>query len=127
MTDVRILIVEDENIVAEEVRFRLKNLGYTIADVASSGEEAIEKAAATHPDLVLMDIMLKGNMDGIEAAEQIRSEFQDSTWQAFWQTNMEGKATKEVAESLGMTVGAVYIARSRVLARLKQQIQQAEG
>ena len=60
------------------------------------------------------------------AAEQIRDEFQDSTWQAFWQTNIEGKDTKHVARSLDMTVGAVYIARSRVLARLKKQIEQIE-
>ena len=60
------------------------------------------------------------------AAEQVRGEFQDSTWQAFWQTNIDGKDTKEVARSLGMTVGAVYIARSRVLARLKKQIEQVK-
>ena len=58
------------------------------------------------------------------AAERIRDEFQDSTWQAFWQTNIEGKDTRQVARSLDMTVGAVYIARSRVLARLKKQIEQ---
>jgi RNA polymerase sigma-70 factor (ECF subfamily) len=60
------------------------------------------------------------------AVEQIRGDFQDSTWQAFWQTNVEGKETKKVAQSLGMTVGAVYIARSRVLARLKKEIGQVE-
>jgi RNA polymerase sigma-70 factor (ECF subfamily) len=60
------------------------------------------------------------------AAEKIRGEFQDSTWRAFWQTNVEGKPTEEVAASLGMSVGAVYIARSRVLARLKKQIELLE-
>ena len=60
------------------------------------------------------------------AAGQIRGEFQDSTWNAFWQTSVEGRETKEVSRSLGMTVGAVYIARSRVLARLKKQITKAE-
>jgi len=60
------------------------------------------------------------------AAEQVRGHFEDSTWQAFWQTNVEGKATQEVAAALGMSVGAVYIARSRVLARIKSQIQQLE-
>jgi RNA polymerase sigma-70 factor (ECF subfamily) len=60
------------------------------------------------------------------AAEQIRGEFQQSTWQAFWETNVEGKDTKSVAKSLGMSIGAVYIARSRVLARLKKQVRKIE-
>jgi RNA polymerase sigma factor (sigma-70 family) len=60
------------------------------------------------------------------AVGQIQSDFQASTWQAFWQTSVEGKGSREVADSLGMTVGAVYIARSRVLAKLKQTIQQIE-
>ena len=61
------------------------------------------------------------------AAGEIRAEFQPSTWQAFWQTSVEGRAAKEVAAALRMTVGAVYIARSRMLARLKAKIQQVEG
>jgi len=61
------------------------------------------------------------------AVEQIRGEFQPSTWQAFWQTSVEGRSAKEVADTLGMTTGAVYIARSRILARLKAKIQQVEG
>jgi RNA polymerase sigma factor (sigma-70 family) len=60
------------------------------------------------------------------AVGQIRGDFQESTWQAFWQTSVEGKNTKEVADLLGITVGAVYIARSRVLSRLKETIQQVE-
>ncbi|MGI6420008.1 MAG: RNA polymerase sigma factor [Thermoguttaceae bacterium] len=60
------------------------------------------------------------------ATERIRHEFQNSTWEAFWQTNMLGRSTQEVADSLGMTAGAVYIARSRVLARLKRQIDELD-
>jgi RNA polymerase sigma-70 factor (ECF subfamily) len=60
------------------------------------------------------------------AADQVRTCFQDSTWQAFWQTAVEGRSSKTVAQTLGMTVGAVYIAKSRVLARLRQQIQQLQ-
>lgn len=56
------------------------------------------------------------------AAEQIRSEFKEPTWQAFWQTVMEERPGKEVAARIGLSVGAVYIARSRVLARLKEKI-----
>jgi RNA polymerase sigma-70 factor (ECF subfamily) len=60
------------------------------------------------------------------AAEQVRGRFQDATWQAFWQTAVEGQNAKTVAEALEMSVGAVYLAKSRVLARLKEQIQQLQ-
>ena len=60
------------------------------------------------------------------AARQIRDEFQPTTWQAFWQTSVEGKKTTDAADELGLSVGAVYIARSRVLARLKETIRQIE-
>jgi RNA polymerase sigma factor (sigma-70 family) len=61
------------------------------------------------------------------AADRIRGEFEESTWQAFWLTTVEGKNIKEVARSLGISDGAVYIARSRVTARLKKQVQLLEG
>jgi CheY-like chemotaxis protein len=73
MAKARILIVEDESVVAKDIQTRLKGLGYAVSAIASSGEVAIQKAAGTHPDLVLMDIVLKGDVDGIEAASQIRS------------------------------------------------------
>ncbi len=66
------MIVEDEHIVAMGIKRMLKNMGYTLAGVASSGEDAINKAESTFPDLVLMDIMLKGEMNGIEAAKEIK-------------------------------------------------------
>jgi RNA polymerase sigma-70 factor (ECF subfamily) len=61
------------------------------------------------------------------AAEQVRGGFQEATWQAFWRTAVEGRSAREAAEALGMSVGAVYIARSRVLARLREQVQQLQG
>jgi PAS domain S-box-containing protein len=73
---VRIVLVEDENIVAMEIKDLLQGLGYVVCAEASSGEEAIRKAAETNPDLVLMDIRLKGNVDGIEAAQRIRTRFE---------------------------------------------------
>jgi diguanylate cyclase (GGDEF)-like protein/PAS domain S-box-containing protein len=75
MAKAQILVVEDDNIVAMELRNRLQELGYTVAAVVAYGEEAIEKAGEKRPDAVLMDIRLRGAMDGIEAAEQIRSCF----------------------------------------------------
>jgi len=73
MTQARILVVEDESIVALHIKSILESAGYTVSALASSGEEAIQRAADTHPDLVLMDIKLRGPMDGIQAAEQIRT------------------------------------------------------
>ena len=70
----RILIVEDEFIVAQDIEQRLIKSGYEVAAVAYSGEEAVEKARETRPDLVLMDIRLGGKMGGVEAAAQIRAE-----------------------------------------------------
>ena len=75
MENTAILVVEDENIVALDIKNRLKKLGYTVAGRAATGQAAIDKAGETQPDLVLMDIRLKGDMDGIEAAKQIRDRF----------------------------------------------------
>ena len=72
MSKVKILVVEDENIVAKDIQSRLERLQYEVCGVVASGEEAIRQAKTTQPDLVLMDIMLRGKMDGIETAEHIR-------------------------------------------------------
>jgi RNA polymerase sigma-70 factor (ECF subfamily) len=61
------------------------------------------------------------------AAEQVRGGFADNTWQAFWLTAVEGQSPQAVAERLGMTPGAVYVSKSRVLARLMKQIEQARA
>ncbi|MGD0652779.1 MAG: sigma-70 family RNA polymerase sigma factor [Thermoguttaceae bacterium] len=60
------------------------------------------------------------------AAEQIRGEFRESTWQAFWLTSVENRPVPEAAKELGISAGAVYIARSRVMARLRQKIETLE-
>jgi signal transduction histidine kinase len=67
-----ILIVEDENIVALDVRMRLEAMGYRIVDVVDTGALAVQRAIDLEPDLVLMDIRLKGEQDGIDAAAQLR-------------------------------------------------------
>ncbi|MGB8645804.1 MAG: PAS domain S-box protein [Anaerolineae bacterium] len=72
MGDTAILIVEDEAIVARDLRQRLRDMGYNVVGIASRGEEAIEKAQTLHPDLTLMDIHLASEMDGIQAATVIR-------------------------------------------------------
>lgn len=72
MAKASIMVVEDEGIVSIDIRNILKRAGYDIAAVAFLGEEAVKKAEGAHPDLVLMDIGLKGEIDGIEAAKKIR-------------------------------------------------------
>ena len=72
MKQARILIVEDELIVAADIAIRLTQLGYQVVGTAVSGEEALALAASEGPDLVLMDIHLLGAMDGIEAAKVLR-------------------------------------------------------
>jgi PAS domain S-box-containing protein len=74
MDATQILVVEDEGVVALDIQSRLTRLGYAVLAVADSGEEAIRKATEMRPDLVLMDVRLKGEMDGVEAAEQIRAD-----------------------------------------------------
>jgi CheY-like chemotaxis protein len=70
-----ILIVEDEGIVALDIQIQLTGLGHIIFGVVSSGKDAIERAASRAVDVVLMDIGLRGDMDGIEAARYIYQQF----------------------------------------------------
>ncbi len=67
----KILIVEDEAIIARDIQNILSRFGYQVSGMASSGEESIQKARDLNPDLVLMDVKLKGSMDGIEAGHEI--------------------------------------------------------
>lgn len=75
MARTRILVVEDESIVALDIQQRLQRMGYQVVGVAATGEAAIRQAEQARPDLVLMDIKLRGEMDGIEAADTIRNRF----------------------------------------------------
>ncbi len=71
----KIMVVEDETIVALDIQSRLRKFGYEVVAVCSSGEEALAQVPAVLPDLILMDIMLAGELDGIKTAEQIRSRY----------------------------------------------------
>jgi CheY-like chemotaxis protein len=75
MGKLKIVIVEDESIVARDIQNSLKNMGYGVPAVVSTGEKAIEAVHKFRPDLILMDIMLKGEMSGIEAAKIIKDRF----------------------------------------------------
>jgi CheY-like chemotaxis protein len=67
----RILVVEDEAIIAMDIQSILRKIGFSDSEVVFSGEESVQRVASRKPHLVLMDIKLKGNIDGIQAAKQI--------------------------------------------------------
>ncbi len=75
MTAPKVLVVEDDNVILSIEKWRLSKLGYEICGSAGTGAEALECVAQMQPDIVLMDITLKGAMDGIETAGQIKKNF----------------------------------------------------
>ena len=75
MGKTRVMVVEDESIVAKNIQTRLKQLGYLVPATVSSGEEALEEIDNIRPNLVLMDIVLDGKLDGVETAEIIYNKY----------------------------------------------------
>ena len=74
MGKVNVLVVEDESIVAKDIQLSLKRLGYNVLGIANNGEDAVALSRDLNPDIIIMDIMLKGKINGIEASEHIRKE-----------------------------------------------------
>jgi len=70
----KILVVDDEAAITTHLEAKLNHFGYEVVGRASSGKEAIAKARLLHPDLILMDIVMPGEIDGIKAAHQIKKE-----------------------------------------------------
>jgi PAS domain S-box-containing protein len=100
MTPARILIVEDEIIIANDIEEKLINFGYTVIGIESTGERAVQKALEDPPDLIMMDIMLKGAMDGIEAAGQITKRLNVPI---VFLTSYSNQVTVEKAKQVGGT------------------------
>jgi CheY-like chemotaxis protein len=75
MEKASILVVEDEAIVAMDIANTLRNLGHEVTDTVPSGEQAIASVKENRPNVILMDIVIKGEMDGIQTAEQIRAQY----------------------------------------------------
>ncbi len=101
MKKAKILVVEDQSIVALNIRNKLINLGYTVPGTASTVEEAIRKAKLTNADLVLMDIMLKGDRDGIEAAREIKQQLKIPVLYLTAYTDYETLARAKTTEPAG--------------------------
>ena len=75
MEKIKILVVEDENILALGLKKKLEKLGYIVTGIANSGSETINKVNENEPDLILMDIVIKGDIDGIETAAELNKSF----------------------------------------------------
>jgi DNA-binding NarL/FixJ family response regulator len=75
MAKAKILLIEDEAVVALEVQTRLLQMGYDVAGICNTGEDAIARAVEIKPDILVTDIMLAGKINGIEAARQIRAKY----------------------------------------------------
>lgn len=132
MDKVRILIVEDEGLIARDIADMVRNAGYEVCAVAATGEEAVEKADTTHPDLILMDIILRGSMDGVEAAEKIRERFNipviyltahtdANTLQRAKLTEPLGYTLKPVEQKELMTVMEMALYKNEMEIRLKER------
>jgi len=132
MSKIKILVVEDESLVARDIQNMLLSLGYEVTDIVSSGERAIEAASAAPPDLVLMDIVLKGELDGIAAAEKLWEEFSipvifltayadDTTFQRAKLTKPFGYLLKPFEERELQTTIEMALYKSKMETRLRER------
>jgi len=98
-SELRILIVEDDKLQAYLLQKLLENLGYSVAGVTSTGEEAVELVPKLEPQLILMDIALAGEIDGIEAVRRIRES--NSSVNVIYITGNSDPSHKERAKQMG--------------------------
>jgi len=116
---VSVLIVEDELVIAMDLRLSLEAMGYDVPAIAFSGHDAILQAASLKPDIILMDITLKGDMDGISAVEHIQREMDV---QVIYVTGNSDESTMERAMHTGP---AGYIRKPVIVERLQVEIEKA--
>jgi len=107
MEKTRILIVEDEGLIARDIEDMVRNASYEVCAVVGTGEDAVKKAETTHPDLILMDIILRGAMDGVEAAEKIREQFNIPVIYLTAHTDENTLERAKLTEPLGYTLKPV--------------------
>lgn len=128
----KLLIVEDEGVVAWHIQEAVENMGHTVVGSVASGKKAVELVAETQPDLVLMDILLKGELDGIEAAQQIYDRFNtpviyltayadDQTLERALTTNPFGYLIKPFQEKELRTTLEIALYRHRLETSLEEK------
>lgn len=129
---VRVLIVEDESLVARDIHNMLRSLGYEVVGIVASGEMALQKASKSAPDLVLMDIVLKGDVDGITAAEKLWEDLNipviyltayadDTTFQRAKLTKPFGYLLKPFEERELQTTIEMALYKSRMELKLRER------
>ena len=134
MPKIRILVVEDESLVARDIQNMLRSLGYEVTGIVASGEQAIQKASASAPDLVLMDIVLKGEIDGITAAETLWEDYgipvifltayaDDTTFERAKLTKPFGYLLKPFEERELQTTIEMALYKSKMEMRLREREQ----
>lgn len=99
-------------------------------DVQGSGDSQVQCSLASQPAPTVQDELFEQEYRRSVfewAVRRIRPQFRENTWQAFWRTGVEGQAVRAVAEALGISEGAVYIARCRVFSELRKHVAAAEG
>lgn len=120
MTKKKILIVEDELITAADIKFTLKDSGFEVVGTTATGQNAIDISKEKHPDLVLMDLHLKGKMNGLEAAKEI---LKSDTKVIF----LTGQANQEELDQTTANGASGYITKPFDHRKLKKAVQDALG
>ena len=124
MSPGRILVVEDDGIIAWSLQKWLQRQGYEVVGVVASGEEAITQTVSLKPDVVLMDINLSGAMDGIEAVRQIRAAVDVAV---VYVTGQVDRVTQQRAEETRPCGYVVKPAQERELARVLAEVLRCHG
>ncbi|TAL31341.1 MAG: response regulator [Spirochaetes bacterium] len=130
----RILVVEDEAIVSMEIKYMIESMGYEVAGSASNGDDAVKLAGKLGPDLILMDILLQGDRDGIDTAEEIRKDYSipiiyvtafadDSTLQRAKITSPYGYVIKPIQYKELNTAIEIALYKHRADMQLQQHIE----
>ncbi len=123
MTKKRILIVEDQGITAMDEAHIMRDLGYEVTGMVMTGEAAVEQAGKDRPDVVLMDVMLPGGIDGVEAATKIRESYQIPV--VFVTAYGDKKSSK--SGTLDVPEGYGYIVKPYTQEELESEIERLIG
>ena len=123
MAKKRILIVEDQGVTAMDEQGIMRDLGYQVTGIAMTGEDAVEQAGRDRPDIVLMDIMLAGEMDGRKAATKIRDLYQIPV------VYVTAYGDKKISKSLKVPPpeGIGYVVKPYTAAELQSEIERLIG
>lgn len=108
------------------------HLAKRLKQPVASGETRVQQMLENQPNAAADDEQARWDLDYQRqvfdwASRQVQPHVQETTWRAFWQTAVQHRPSKDVAESLGLSVGAVYVAKSRVIAQIRQRVQQITG